>query len=83
MALSASDKAKSIDNALRSAVYDGEWGDDVGRSYLSYTENLRRITESLVTAAENVESIERSLESTNETAGKSQLEKIKVAVRKL
>ncbi len=83
MALSANDKAQNMDNALRSAIYGGDWDDDVGRSYLSYTENLRRITEKLVAASDQLESIERSLAPTNETAGKAQLEKIKAAVQKL
>lgn len=82
-ALSAYDKAQSMDNMLRSEVQGGEWNDEVGYSYLSYTANLRGVTKKLVDAADTVESIERSLEPTNETAGKAQLEKIKAAVQSL
>ncbi len=81
--LSASDKAQSMDNKLRDNVFGGDWDDEVGRSYLSYTESLRRITEKLIGVADTLENIERSLQPTNETAGKAQLEKMKAMVQNL
>ena len=82
-ALSLNDRVQRMDNIIRSEVYGGEWDDEVGRSYLSYTESLRRMADKIVTVADKLGSIERALESVNEYADKEKLAKIRAAVQSL
>lgn len=80
-AQSVNDRVQRMDSMLRSEVYGGNWNDEVGRSYLSYTESLRRMAEKFISVADNLKSIEASLEAANEYADKDKLEKIKAAVQ--
>ena len=74
---------QSLDGAVRSEVYGGGWDDDVGRSYLTYAEDMRRINGKLSAIADNMSNIESTLNSFNEKADSERLAKIKAAVNSL
>lgn len=79
-ALNTRDKAQGLDSKLRSEVLNGDWNDDVGQSYLAYSNALCRNAESFIAAAYTLERIENSLDSIDEKADRSKLEKTKSAV---
>lgn len=82
-AQSVNDRVQRMDNMLRSEVYGGDWNDEVGRSYLAYTESLRRMTEKFLAVADKLANIEASLEAANEYADKEKLAKTKAAVQSI
>ena len=83
MAALLRDKAHNMNRVLSSEVYGGRWGDDVGRSYLSYAETLTRIAESFGIGAESVRKLENGLNAVDESADKRQLNALKSAVNRL
>lgn len=76
-------KVQSLNRYLHSEVHGGKWSDDVGNSYLTYTENLIRIVDSLESGVNSAESIEKFLDSVDERVDKSKLSELKSAVRNL
>lgn len=68
---------------LSSEVYGGRWSDDVGSSYIPYTQTLNQAAEKFADGAQGAVRIENSLHSINEASDKNQLEKLKAAVNGL
>lgn len=81
-AFSAKDSAQSLHNKLHSEVYGGSWNDDVGQSYVAYSDALQRIADNIIDYANKLESIENSLASVNEKADRAKLESLKAAVQR-
>ncbi len=77
------DISYNMHTSLWSEAYNGRWSDDVGISYYTYTENLMRTVQSLRGGVDGLRQIEDSLDSINEDANKSRLNRLKEAVNKL
>lgn len=77
------DKVYAISRTLHSEVYGGKWNDDVGSSYIPYTQNLTAVTENFLNTAASAEQIEKQLISMNDSADKSKLSELKSAVNSL
>lgn len=62
--------------SLQSSVSCEEWGDDVGRSYSEYANDMVRGTDSLNSYAGAIASAESTIEAMDEGAAKSRLERL-------
>ncbi len=71
------DRAKAMDNLLKNEVHGGDWDDDVGASFIAYTEELCRQCEKFLMMAEKIASIEKALDDINLYADEEKLENIK------
>ncbi len=76
-ASSVYERAKAMDYFLKNEVHGGNWDDDVGASFIAYTEELLRKCENFLMMAEKIASIEETLDSINEFADEEKLENIK------
>ncbi len=62
--------------SLQSSVSCEEWGDDVGRSYADYANDMVRGTDSLNSYAGAIASAESTIQAMDEGAAKSRLERL-------
>lgn len=62
--------------SLQSSVSCEEWGDDVGRSYSEYANDMVRGTDSLNSYAGAIASAESTIEAMDEGSAKSRLERL-------
>ena len=76
-------EAQNLNSYISSEAYDGKWKDEVGASYVSYTEKLVYVADRLRTFANDVRIAEENINSLDESADKSKLENLKSRMGRL
>lgn len=76
-------QTRNLNDYISSEAYGGKWQDEVGASYVTYTERLTHIAGRLKDFANDIRAAEESINAIDETADKSRLESLKSKVSAL